>query len=288
MQPEWSPKENLREDEILMRSFRNYFWKILLAFFLLVILQLVFGFIFSVEETLTGWPWIFLSNLLIVLALTYAIVRSEAYGLKLAGAVFLMFFGINVFNTQIEAIFFQLQIPRTESINMFFQGSLVALVFSYVLVLLLDRMHRPASNVESKARSSISIIGYVWRFVVCDISYVILYCIAGAIILPYVQDFYASLAQTPDIDKVLIMQVFRGLIYVIVTLPIISMFNKKRLETAIITGLQLSILGGIAPLLPPNLYMPAEVRLVHGIEIGISNFIYGAIIGLLLAIKPKE
>jgi threonine/homoserine/homoserine lactone efflux protein len=223
-----------------------------------------------------------------VLVLTYAIVRTNAYGLKLAGAVFLLFFGINVCNTQIEAVFFQLQIPRTESINMFFQGLLVTLIFSYILVLLLDRMHRPASNVESKARSSISIIGYVWRFIVCDISYVILYCFAGAIILPYVQDFYSSLAQTPAVDKVLIMQVFRGLIYVIVILPIIRMFNKRRLEAAVMVGLQLSILGGIAPLLPPNPYMPAEIRLVHGIEIGISNFIYGVIIGLLFASKLKE
>jgi hypothetical protein len=271
-----------------MGSFRNYYWRLLLAVFLLVVLQVVFGFVFGIEDTLKGLPLIFLSNLLIVLALTYVIIRSDAYGLKLASAVSLLFFGINVFNTQIEAIFFQLQIPRTESISMFFQGLLVALIFSYILVLLLERMHKPALNVESKARSSISIIGYVWRFMVCDISYVILYCIAGAMILPYVQDFYDSLTQTPSVDKVLIMQVFRGLIYVIVTLPVIRMIKAKKWETALMIGLQLSILGGIAPLLPPNPYMPAEIRLVHGIEIGISNFIYGVIIGLLFASKPKE
>ena len=152
----------------------------------------------------------------------------------------------------------------------------------------LGRMQKPDFNIESKARSSISVVGYVWRFVVCDISYVILYCIAGAIILSYVQDFYDSLAHTPAVDKVLIMQVFRGLIYVIVTLPVIRMIKAKKWEPAFIIGLQLSILGGIAPLLPPNPYMPPEIRLVHGIEIGISNFIYGAIIGLLFASKPKE
>jgi len=271
-----------------MGSFMNYFWRILLAVFLLVVLQAILGFIFAIEETLTGLPLIFLSNLLMGSVLTYVIVRSDAYGLKLVGAVFLLFFGINVFNTQIEAIFFQLQIPRTESIKIFFQGLLVALIFSYMLVFLLDRMHRPVSNVESKTRSSISIIGYVWRFAVCDVSYVILYCIAGAIILPYVRDFYDSLAQTPEVDKVLIMQFFRGLIYVIVTLPIIRMFTKRRSETAVMVGLQLSILGGIAPLLPPNPYMSAEVRLVHGIEIGISNFLYGAIIGLLFASRFRE
>jgi hypothetical protein len=271
-----------------MKSFIDYLWRILLAIFLLTVLQVVFGFTFGTEETVTGLGWILLSNLLIVLVLTYAVVRSDAYGLKLAGAVFLLFFGISVFNTQIEAIFFQLQIPRTESLNMVLQGLLVALIFSAVVVFLLDKRHKPASKVESRARASISIIGYVWRFVVCDISYVILYCIAGAIILPYVQDFYSNIAQMPAVDKVLIMQVFRGLIYVIVTLPVIRMIKTKRWEAALMIGLQLSILGGIAPLLPPNPYMPPEIRLVHGIEIGISNFIYGAIIGLLFASKLKE
>ena len=271
-----------------MKSFRNYFWRILLAILVLVVLQVGFGFIFGIEETFTGLPLVLLSNLLIVLILSYVVVRSDAHGLKLASGVFLLFFGINVFNTQIEAIFFQLQIPRMESINMFFQGLLVTLIFSYLLVLLMGGMHKPASNSESEARSYISITGYVWRFVVCDVSYVVLYCIAGAIILPYVQDFYDSLAQTPAVGKVLIMQVFRGLIYVIVTLPVIRMIKAKKWETALIIGLQLSILGGIAPLLPPNPYMPPEIRLVHGMEIGISNFIYGAIMGLLFAKRPKE
>lgn len=271
-----------------MKSFTDYLWRIILAVFVLTLLQLVFGFIFGTDRTMTGLGWTLLSNLLIVLIVAYTVVRSDAYGFRLAGAIFLMFFGIHVFNTQIEAIFFQLQIPRTESVRMVLQGLLVTLIFSYMLVFLMDRMHKPASKAESRTRASISTAGYVWRFVGCDISYVILYCIAGAMILPYVQDFYDSLAQTPAVDKILIMQVFRGLIYVIVILPLIRMIKAKRWETALVIGLQLSILGGIAPLLPPNRFMPPEIRLVHGIEIGISNFIYGAVIGLLFASRFRE
>jgi len=271
-----------------MKSFTDYLWRIVLAFFVLTLLQFVFGFIFGTEGTTAGLGWTLLSNLLMVLIVAYTVLRSDAYGFRLVGAIFLMFFGIHVFNTQIEAIFFQLQIPRTESVKMVLQGLLVTLIFSYMLVFLMERMHKPASKVKSPTRVSISTVGYVWRFVVCDISYVILYCIAGAMILPYVQDFYDSLAQTPAVDKVLIMQVFRGLIYVIVTLPVIRMIKVKKWETALLIGLQLSILGGIAPLLPPNPYMPPEIRLVHGIEIGISNFIYGAIIGLLFASRFRE
>jgi hypothetical protein len=259
----------------------------LLAVFVLTLLQIVLGLIFGIEEDLRGMGWILLSNLLIVVILAYTIVRSESHGLKLAGTVFLMFFGIYVFNTQIEALFFQLQIPRIETIKMISEGLLVALLISPAIVFLMNRMQKPVSNVESFPRPHLSIIGYVWRFILCDVSYVILYCIAGAIILPYVQDFYSDLAQTPALGKILIMQLLRGLIYVIVVLPVIRMINAKRLEIALLVGLQLSVLGGIAPLLPPNPYMPPEIRLVHGIEIGISNFIYGAIIGFLFKSKVK-
>lgn len=270
-----------------MKSLMDDFLRILLAVFVLTLVQVILGFIFGIEEDLRGMGWILLSNLLIVVILAYTIVRSESYGLKLAGAVFLMFFGIYVFNTQIEALLFQLQISRIETINMISEGLLVALIFSPAIVFLMNKMQKPVSNVESFTRPHLSIIGYVWRFILCDIFYVILYCIAGAIILPYVQDFYSELTLTPPLDKILIMQLFRGLIYVIVTLPLIKMINAKRLQVALLMGLQLSILGGVAPLLLPNPYMPPEIRLVHGIEIGISNFIYGAIIGFLFRSKVK-
>jgi len=213
--------------------------------------------------------------------------KGNGSGFKLASAIFLLFFGIYVFNTQIETIFFQLQIPRIDVIRIILQGLLVTLLFSPLLVLLLGKMHKSDLNVESAVQPHFSVMGYIWRFIVCDISYVFLYIIAGAIIFPYIKDFYADAAHMPEPNKILLMQFFRGLVYIVVTLPIIKMTKGRKLETALMVGLQLSILGGIAPLLPPNPYMPAHVRMIHGIEIGISNFMYGAIIGLLFASKAS-
>jgi hypothetical protein len=46
-------------------------------------------------------------------------------------------------------------------------------------------------------------------------------------------------------------------------------------------GLVYGVVGGIAPLLPDNPYMPADIRFYHGIETSVSNFLFGLIVGYL-------
>ena len=50
-------------------------------------------------------------------------------------------------------------------------------------------------------------------------------------------------------------------------------------------ALSFPILAGVAPLLLPNPYLPGHVRLAHGFEIGISNFVYGLLLGYVLTRK---
>jgi hypothetical protein len=44
-------------------------------------------------------------------------------------------------------------------------------------------------------------------------------------------------------------------------------------------------LGGIAPLIQPNELMPLYIRIGHSFEVGISNFAFGLVLGLLLSQK---
>jgi hypothetical protein len=37
----------------------------------------------------------------------------------------------------------------------------------------------------------------------------------------------------------------------------------------------------VAPLLPDNPYMPADIRFYHGIEVTVSNFLFGLAVGYL-------
>ena len=52
-------------------------------------------------------------------------------------------------------------------------------------------------------------------------------------------------------------------------------------------GVLFTVLGGLAPLIPPNENMPGYIRLGHAFEVAFSNFIYGFVVSYLLAQKAK-
>jgi hypothetical protein len=268
-----------------MKSTVNYLWKVLVAVFVLDII-IILGMPFDLEKNLANLSWLSLSNLLIILVLTYAIVRSAGFGWKLSAACFLLFFGISTFNTNIEAVFFQLNIPRNEAVMGMVGGGVMAIISSFFLVFILGKLKKPADGSKPPAKPKTSLKGYLWKFPLGAFSYAICYIVAGILVFPYIREFYAQLS-VPNPNQIILMQLLlRGPVYIIVCLPIIRMMKGGRWETALMVGLLLSILGGVAPLLiPDNPYMPGHIRLAHGIEIGISNFVFGAIIGYLFGTR---
>jgi hypothetical protein len=72
--------------------------------------------------------------------------------------------------------------------------------------------------------------------------------------------------------------VVRSLIFVGAVYPLI----KNGLHSApLVLALVYSVIGGVAPLLPDNPYMPADIRFYHGIEVAVSNFLFGLAVGYL-------
>ena len=90
--------------------------------------------------------------------------------------------------------------------------------------------------------------------------------------------FFAQLAnvakETPGLYG---LQAFRALLWLVITLPVISMLRHKKWAGALLTGLFVSLPMNI-PHIIPNPYMPADVRAVHFTETVISTFIFGVIL----------
>jgi hypothetical protein len=80
----------------------------------------------------------------------------------------------------------------------------------------------------------------------------------------------------------------RGFIFVGIAILILRTLDLTSTQKAILIGLIFSILGGIAPLIPPTELMPGYVRIGHGFEVGISNFLYGFVLGYLLEQKNEK
>ncbi|HXH49422.1 MAG TPA: hypothetical protein VNM47_08755 [Terriglobia bacterium] len=224
-----------------------------------------------------------LPNLLVVLALALVAASTRHQGWKLAGTLFVLYFGINQLNTLDEALLFNVGVNASQAIRMMGSGFLASLIFAPLLVLILGCWEKKPQE-EAKPLVPHSAASRVGRILLADLLYVLCYFVAGMIVFPFVKDFYAGI-NLPAPASILEMQVFRGLVYVAAGLAVADGMKGDRGRTAVALGLSFPILAGVAPLLLPNPYLPDHVRLAHGLEIGISNLVYGVLLGYLITRK---
>jgi hypothetical protein len=224
-----------------------------------------------------------LPNLLVVLALALVAASSRHEGWKLSGTLFVLYFGINQLNTLDEALLFNVGVKVSQAIHMMTSGFFTSLIFAPLLALILGCWKK---NLQEEARPLVprSAANRAGRILLGDVLYVLCYFVAGMIVFPFVKDFYAGV-KLPGPASVLELQVFRGLVYVAAGLAVADGMKGERGRTAVALGLSFPILAGVAPLLLPNPYLPDYVRLAHGFEIGISNLVYGVLLGYLLTRK---
>jgi hypothetical protein len=123
--------------------------------------------------------------------------------------------------------------------------------------------------------------------IVADLLYLALYLSAGVLVWPFVREFYSALT-IPPLPAVIAMQIlFRGLVMSGLVAVLVGTLSGSRIRVALYTGLALSVLGGVAPLLAPNAFFPDSVRWAHMVETGTSNFLYGVLAALLFASPPR-
>ena len=232
-----------------------------------------------------GFSWrTALSGLLAAGALLAAMRAPEGRGWPLVWILFALYGGIGSLNIHLEAVFFSI-LPVAMSVEALAKGLMVAFAASLLMVWTAGRM--PPQNAPERRSPSYPIAHYWrWRALVTAFCYVVLYFAAGIIVLPYVGHFYAG-RPMPSPRLVVAMQLVRGLVYVAAMLPFVQWMSGHRWRAALILVLCLSVFGGIAPLLLPNKYLPADILPFHMVEIGASNFLFGLVAALLLVRRKR-
>jgi len=178
--------------------------------------------------------------------------------------------GVGMVNSLIEAVAFAVMTPRDALAAV--GGSVVIFaLLAAAAVLLSGRGFRGSS---ATARPEITPA----RLALVVLAYELLYFGAGMLVYPYVADFYAS-RRLPPFGLLAGLAAFRALLFVVWTWPLLRMAPR---HAPWLVGLGFAIIAGIAPLLPDNPYMPADIRFYHAIETGISNFLFGWILAWLL------
>ena len=219
-------------------------------------------------------PWQIVSNLVNAGVLTWIAWRSRVRGLRLAAIIGALVFGVAHFNSLVEAQFFG-----------FFgtEQTLALLAMSFVTVLLFaplfawlfresveEEPHPPMATMTPR------------RLVIGAAAYVVTYFLAGIMIMPFIQEFYARMPMPEPLQLIAMQGLLRGPLFVVLLYMVLGVTRAGRVEATWMAGAALSIIGGIAPLIVPNPFFPDAIRWAHFVEVGISNFVYGSFVGWLL------
>jgi hypothetical protein len=227
-------------------------------------------------------------------AFSWAIARSTGWGVRLALAVFMAYFGLGTFLPQIEsALFLPRHLPAGFVTRLFVMGAIAAVVFAPAAVLIWGR-HRPPTAVTPDVPPRwLPVRGVVVRTAVLAAVYVAVYLLAGYFIafrnpelLAYYNDtdpgsFAAQVAKIwAGSPWFFGFQFGRGILWVVFVLPLLAWLRGGRLESALLTACLFTV--WVVMLLAPNPYMPESVRMTHLVETTASNLLFGALVGCVL------
>ncbi len=221
-------------------------------------------------------PWQIASWLIIAATLVWLGYRSRPRGWPLAFALGLLYFGISIFNSIIEARFFYL-ISSRQLFAILFMSAVATILFALALALILRGLPEPAGTDPGWLPRA------TWaRVAIGAFAYLVVYFAAGMSIMPFIEDFYAQRQMPRGLHVIAMQLLIRGPVFVALMALLVRMSAAGRRETAVMTGAALSILGGIAMLIVPNPFIPDPTRWAHLVEVGVSNFVYGGFLGWLL------
>lgn len=221
--------------------------------------------------------WALLSNGLIAAVLLNLGARSTRRGAALLVGLFAIAFGLGHVAGLVEGWFFRvLTGPMTARLAV--MGAITSLVGCVGTVWLTTRDRVALTPGDASP----------WRLdparlVAVAALYVVTYFAAGVLVFPFVRDFYAA-AGLPHRGVIAAVQFFaRGPLFAVLLSWLVCSTSGTRGARALRAAVTLSLVGGVAPLLLPNPFMPDAVRWAHSVEVGVSHVIFGALAGWLLA-----
>jgi hypothetical protein len=272
---------------------------LVLTFLYLVCFSVVFAIVIPRQQSVPDpeqdviFPALLTIGFLNTAVLVYVVSRSRWAGWKLVVTLCFVIFGVTTVMPQIETAVF-VTLPGGLLPRLFLAGFLFSVIFSPLAVLILGK--RRSSNTINEAGGQLpqSVNQWIWKLSLIAVVYVILYFTFGYFVAwqsPAVRayyhgddagNFFAQMYNTfRDAPWLLPFQLFRGLLWTALAIPVIRLMKGEWWEA----GLAVALLFGVVmntQLLLPNPLMPKDVRMAHLLETAASNFIFGWILVWIL------
>jgi hypothetical protein len=211
--------------------------------------------------------------LLTLAALVLAGAVSPARGFASWLSLLVLAWTVGQFNTLIEAVVFSVMPMRDALVQL----AIALVAMALVAAIAVSLIGKWRGSSPAAVHPTVN-----WRVVAgVVLGYELLYWTAGTLVWPFVASFYAN-KPMPAAASVAALQVPRALIFAAAAWPWLRTGPRR---APWVLGAAFAVIGGIAPMLPENPYMPADVRFAHGIETSVSNFLFGLLVGWLLRAK---
>jgi len=213
-----------------------------------------------------------------LMAVALALVAGQARvrGVRLGVLLFAAAFAIGTIMLQLETLWFNdsLKLPLIVIGELSAVNAIQMALAAVAAALLFRPKAAEASPVPAKL---------LRRVVIMALLYVVLYYTAGFFIAwqsEAVRNYYQNGAHIPFLPTVA-FQIFRGTLWALIALYIVSRLQGSLLSRALIMGVLFSVLTA-AQLLFPTSFFPWAVRSAHLMEVGLSEFVYGILVTLVL------
>lgn len=131
---------------------------------------------------------------------------------------------------------------------------------------------------------------WIWGILLSAVLFPIVYFIFGSIISPIVIEYYRSgIADLvlPAPITIVAVELLRGFLFVLATIPLLIAWLGSRRHMIFFLGLAFFVLTGTFEIVMAY-QLPAQMRVIHSVEILADSFIYAWSLVLLLSKEPTN
>jgi hypothetical protein len=217
-----------------------------------------------------------LSIILYFMAFALAAFATPARGFTLVAALFVLAFGVGSVNVFNEAVVYGVM-TINETLPAFAFHAVQFAILAVLAAAVTGKLKGGASTLIALQLTPLRIGAVV-------LGYVAVYFAAGMLVFPFVKEFYAG-RPLPSGSTVIVLQIFRGLIYLASTVLLLRLNPRS---PWLVLGIAFPLIAGLAPLVAYNPVMPAWVRAYHAIEIASSNFLFGVFLAWLIMPRAQD
>ena len=262
----------------------NFSIRILLLGLILSGLGIINYIGFSLNSTsLTGIVPHTLISIGMAAVISILIRKSQMNGVSLVGSIAMFYYVLVSFLTALETMIFVPSISQSVIIGLFINGAITALIFSIVAVYVHGKLHGDRSFSLMRNLGKTSYRQWIWKLIAIGVIYVFVYIASGALIfLPIAGDAVNQVYSDMQMPEwILQFQFFRGILWAVVTIPIIRSLQGSKRENYLIIGLTFVFLVATLVLLPGGISV-LQVQIAHFMELAIGHcLIFGMIMSKL-------